>query len=341
MSLKSALLAGLTLGLASASSLCASQAVAADAAGPVVADKIAGPDGGWDYVTVDSAANRVYVARTAGVTMFDLATKVAVNILPELTRTHIALPINGGKELFVTVGATGEAVIADVASGAVRARVKTGTKPDAAVYDSASGLVWVMDNKGAGITLVNPKTGASEGNIATPGALEFAVSDGAGKVFVNVEDLNELITVDVKSRKVVAHTKLADCDAPTGLALDTAHGLLVSTCANKMAVITSAKTGKVVGKVTIGNGPDAAVYDAAKKLVYIPTGRDGKLFAVNAATAKVVSVTDTQTSARTAQIDPATGRLFTAAASFSPPKADGSRPASVSGTFNLLVLTTR
>lgn len=335
MSMKSLFLAGASLGL----SLVASVSVAT--AAPSVVDKLTGPDGGWDYLTVDSSAGRAYVARSAGVSVFDLATKKVSTIASDLTRTHIALPINGGKELLVTVGSTGEAVIIDATTGLVRTRVKTGEKPDAAGFDPVSGLVWVMDNKGGGVALVNPTTGALDSKIAVDGALEFVVSNGQGKVFINVEDKNELVTVDVASRKVIAHTPLATCDGPSGLAYDAAHDVTVSVCSNKLAVIVSGKTSKVVGTVAIGAGPDAAVYDAKSQLVFVPAGREGKLYGVDAAKASVVSVTPTQVSARTANIDSATGLIYLPAAAFAPPATAGARPSAVPGSFNLVVVSTR
>lgn len=321
--------------------LLTSRALAADTGvAPRVVDTIAAPDGGWDYVTVDPAHGRVFVARSAGVTVIDLGSRKASAILPDLSRTHIALPINDGKDLLVTVGATGETVVADLATGAVKSRARTGTKPDAAVYDAVSDRVWVMDNKGGGVSLVNPHTGAAEGVIATPGALEFAVSDGQGKVFANVEDLGEIVAFDVKDRKVVGHYKMAGCEEPTGLAYDPGAKTLFAACANKVAAVVSAETGALVTTIPIGSGPDAAAFDATTGRVFIPT-RDGKLWVIDAKSHTVVASADTKVSARTEALDVATGRLYLPAADMTPPKTANGRPSATPGTFGLLVVSTR
>jgi DNA-binding beta-propeller fold protein YncE len=330
MFLRSALMASVLVACCAASASPAAQA-------PRRVDAIAGPDGGWDFATVDAATGRVFLSRTAGVTVFDPKARTATHILPELIKTHQAVPINGGKEVLVTVGSTGEAVIADIATGAVRARVKTGAKPDAAMLEPVSGLIWVMDNHGGGITLINPVSGLSEGQIPAEGALETAVSDGAGKVYINVEDLNSVITVDVAARKLVRQTKLPGCDGPTGLGFDTDHGLLVSACANGVAVISRADTGEITGSVKIAANPDVAVYDAARKLVYIPTGKDGQVAMIDAAKAHVVGSFAAKTGSRAIVLDPSRGLIFIPSAEFSPPATAGGRPVAKPGSFELLV----
>ena len=265
-------------------------AIAADAPAPKVVASLAGPDGGWDYVTLDADNNRLLVARSAGVTVYDLGSGKVSSILPELKGTHIALPVNGGKDVLVTVGPTGETVIADLATGTVRSRVKTGVKPDAAVFDPVSGLVWVMDNKDSGIALLNPRTGALEGTLALNGALEFAATDGKGRVFVNVEDTGELVALDVRSRKVVGRYKLTGCEEPTGLAYDSINDRLFSSCANKVATAVTASTGQLVATLPIGSGPDAAVFDPVTHHVLIPS-RDGKLTVIDADKLQVVAQT--------------------------------------------------
>ncbi len=305
------------------------------------ADRIPGPDGGWDYVTLDSAHGRLFVSRSTGINVVDLQSKAVTAILPDLSRTHIGLPINDGKDVLVTVGSTGEAVIADVATGAVKSRVKTGTKPDAALFDAVSGMVWVMDNKGGGVALVNPQSGALDGVIATPGALEFGVSDGAGKVFVNVEDAGEIVAFDAHDRKVIGHYKLAGCEEPTGLAYDPSNKRLFAACANKVAAVVSAETGALLATLPIGAGPDAAAYDATTHRVFIPTGRDGKVSVIDADAMKVVATLDGKVSGRTCTLDAKTGKLYLPAADMTPPKTANGRPSPTPGTFAVVVVSTR
>ncbi len=300
-----------------------------------------GPDGGWDYVTVDAAHHRVFVARGDGVFVVDTATGKTSTVLDSLKHNHAAVPITDGRELLVTVGATGEAVIGEIATGAIRARIKVGSKPDAAAFDPATGEIFVMDNKGGGVAVIDPVAGTLVGTIAVEGALEFAAVDGAGKLFVNVEDKNELIVIDTRGRSVLAHIPLKGCDGPTGLAYATDSHRIVSACANGVAAVVSAETSSFVGLTPIGQGPDAAVYDPQVKRVYVPSGRDGKLTTVDPAQVKTLEQKPTERGARTAAIDPTTGKVYSATARFQPPVAGEKRPAMAPGSFHVLEIPTR
>jgi DNA-binding beta-propeller fold protein YncE len=199
-----------------------------------------GPDGGWDFSSFDPAHRRLYVARDNGVTAVDVTSGRMTGLL-DGRRTHAAVPINGGAELLVTDASTGSALIADAMSGAVRVAIPTGKKPDAALVEPSTGLGLVFDNAGGGVALIDLKAGKHVGMIPAAGALESAAADGSGKVFVNVEDLAEIVVVDVKARSVVAHWPLQGCDSPSGLAYVPNARLLVSACANKVANVVPSK----------------------------------------------------------------------------------------------------
>ena len=312
-------------------------ALSAVAATPSVTGKIVGADGGWDYATFDPVHRRLYVSRSDGVMALDVDTGKVTAKLVDLQRTHIALPVNGGSEILVTSTTLGGVVIADALTGVVRASLKTGEKPDAALLEPTTGQAWVMDNKGGGITLIDVKAGTKLANIAVPGALESAATDGKGRVFVNVEDLAEIAVVDVKARRVRAHYPLKDCEEPSGLAY--AAGRLVSVCANGTARVIEARSGKEIASLPIGPRPDTALYDSANGVVYVPTAGDGKLTVISPATARVVAVVATQTGARTQTQDPKTGTLYLPAANYV--IAPGTRPTMVPGSFVLLELKTR
>ena len=301
--------------------------------------RIPGPDGGWDFVTFDPAHGRVYVARTDGVTAVDVATGILTPRLVPGARTHIALPINGGSEILVTNGADGTAFIADALTGRVRVpAIPTGSKPDSALLEPLTGMVWVMDNNGGGITVIDPRAGSVAVTITLPGALESPVSDGAGRVFVTVEDLGEVVMLDAKTHSVAAHWKLAGCEEPTGLALDPRSRRLVAECANETAKIVSIDGGAIVASVDIGKRPDQLTYDARRHLIYAPTGGDGLMRVIDPARARVVATVATQTGCRGAALDIRSGKLYLPAGRFAPPAAAGGRPTLIPGSFEVLVL---
>ena len=313
-------------------------AAAAAAAAPhlVVSGEVAGPDGGWDYLSFDPIHRRLYVGRSDGIMALDVDTGKVTPRLVDAQRTHVAAPADHGDDLVVTSTTAGAALIADAATGKVRATIKTGAKPDGAFLEPSSGLVWVLDNAGGGVALIDAKAGTKVATIAVPGALESAAMDGQGKVFINVEDKNEIVVIDVTTRKLLAHYPLAGCDGPNGLAYG--EGRLVAACANGVAKVLQAKDGKDLATLPIGPRSDTALYDPARKLVYVPTAGDGKLTLISPQEAKVVGVVSTHAGARSQALDPKTGTPYLPAADYAPAPAGG-RPSPVPGTFRILKVT--
>lgn len=330
--------------LVSGSLVWESPALAADAPAMKIVDRIAGADGGWDFAAFDPVRRRLYVARNDGVMAVDVDSgRVTPHLLAGL-KVHAALPLPGGDEILTTNGGNDTALIADARTGAVRATVATGQKPDAAVYDPASGLALVMNGKSGDVTLIDLKAGKAVGAIPVGGALESAAADGAGKVFVNVEDKSEIAVIDVAARKVVAHYPMTGCVEPSGLAYAPQGRMLIAACANAMAEAVSADTGRVVATLAIGPRPDSAFYDPKREVVYIPSGGDGTLATIAVSSpdrVSVISQAATQKGARTGAVDPQTGRVFLPVVRYAPTTAAAERPIPAPGTFEILVLGDR
>jgi DNA-binding beta-propeller fold protein YncE len=319
--------------------LCATAAAAqAASSGYHVLDHISGPDGGWDYVRVDTAANRVLVAHGGSVVTLDLATKAVTPGLAPGAILHDAMPVNGGAEVMVTNGGTAEAVFYNAKTWAEVARVKTGVGPDAAAFDAKSGLVLVMDHRGGDVTLIDPKTHKAVGSIVIGGDLEAAAVDGAGRAYVNVENKNEIAVIDIAKRAVVTRYPLAGCDGPTGIAYDAADKQLIAAC-DGATVVVDATSGKVVATLATGKGADGVAFDPKQKLAFVPAGRDGTLAIVSIGKGKasIVDTVKTQVSARTIALDPRDGRVYLPAAEYGPRPATG-RPPLVPGSFKILVV---
>jgi hypothetical protein len=331
----------LLIGLAAAAiSAVATQAGAAPAYG--VTDHIKGPDGGWDYVSFDPAHRRLYVSRAGGVTVVDADSKTVTGHLTDAGRAHESLPLQNGSLLLVTDSTSNSAHLVDALSGKPIVDIATGAKPDGALFDPATGLALVIDGKTSDLTLIDPAAQKAVGAIPIGGGLEFAVADGHGKVFVNIEDQNQIAVVDTKSRAVVAHYPLAGCVAPGGLAYAPGADVLISACQNKTAKVIAASDGKDLGTLAIGAGPDAVIYDAARKLAFIPCGRDGVLEVVavhGPHDVAIVQTVQTALGARTGAVDPKTGAIYLPTAKFDPPPPGGGRPTAEPGTFEILVVT--
>jgi YVTN family beta-propeller protein len=319
-----------------------SAATAQPSTGYAVTDRIKIPDGGFDFVSFDPVMGRIYVSRIDGVLALDVASKVVNGRLAPAQHSHAVLPLEDGAELLVTDSGSNSAQLLDAASGALIADIATGQKPDAAAFDPASGLALVMNGKTGDVTLIDPKARKAVGSIAIGGGLESAAADGAGKVFINIEDQNRIAVIDTKARTLIGYYALNGCEGPTGLVYAPGAGVLISACANKVAKVIAAADGHEVASLDIGAGPDQVIYDPRRELAFIPCGRDGVMEVVAVRSpddVAVIQTVSTQIGAPRGAVDPGTGRLYLPAARYDPPTAPGGRPSPRPGSYEILVVS--
>lgn len=266
----------------------------------------------------------------------DLKTNKLIEGLAPGAREHVALPVEGGREILVTNGGDNTAVFADARSGQALGAVPVGKGPDAATFDARSGLVLVMDHAGGEVTLVDPKTRKAAGSITIGGTLEEASVDGKGLGFVNIESSAEVAVIDIAGRKLVRKIPLTGCQGPTGSAYDAQDKLLIVACQGVTAFVDPGK-GEVVQTLPTGQGADGVVYDPARHLAFTPAGRDGTLsvIAIEKGKGRIIQTVPTQKGARTLAVDERTGRIYLPSAEYT--VANG-RFATVPGTFHMLVV---
>jgi YVTN family beta-propeller protein len=315
--------------------LTAALAMAA-AEGPhyAVVERIAGRDGGYDYLTVDSERQRLYAAREYGVMALDLATKKVTNTLVPANDVSAVVIIPGTSLMLSTEYGSDNVVLFDRFTGVVKTRIRAGKKPDAAVYDFHSGLAFVMNADSNDVTVIDVKAAKAVATVPMGGKPEGGAVDDQGHVFINIEDTTEIVVVDVAARKVTRRFKLPGCVEPTGIAYDAVTATLISVCHNGVAKIIDARNGADRGSVKIGLDADGAIFDSTRRLAFVPC-KDGTLTVFRldkSAVASVVDVVDTQRGARTAALDPASGRLYLSVATL------GTDDEPLPGTFRILVL---
>ena len=294
-------------------------------------------DGGWDILSVDPVAHRLYVARRDSVTAVDLKSGTVTDRLAPADGGHSALAIPGTNDVLVTNGTANTATILDGHTGQVRATIPTGKKPDAAAYDPASRAVWVMTPGDGNITVIDPATMKPVATVTVGGSLEFGASDGHGKLYVNAEDKNDVAVIDTRTRKLIRREPLPGCDGPTGILYDPATRETLSACANGVAVVLSS-TGKLVASLTIGKRPDGAAFDERRHVALVPSGAEGTLSVIELSPKpQVITTVQTAKSARTIALDPSTGRAYLPATDLQPPVGN-ERPKPVPGTFRIIVV---
>ncbi len=251
-----------------------------EAAGYRVTKKFAvGGDGGWDYLTVDSGARRLYVSRATHVMVLDVDTGVVVGDIPNTEGVHgIAIASELGRG-FTSNGRASTITVFDLKTLKQLQTIKsTGKNPDAILYDTATKRVFAFNGGTADATAIDAKTGRPLATIALGGRPEFATSDGSGKVFVNLEDKSAMAVIDSRKMAVEKQWPLSPCEEPSGMAIDREHQRLFVGCSNKMMAVVDSKSGRVVATVPIGEGVDSNGYDPGTGLAFSSNG-EGSLTA--------------------------------------------------------------
>ena len=326
-----------------AAAIAGVSAVAATPVGYVVSGSIKGPDGGWDYASVDPVTRRLYVAHGGAVTAVDLATGMVTPVLAGARRPHEVLPIPGSGLLLETDGDTGTARLLDAKTGAEKASIKVGENPDAAIWDEKRKQAIVMNARSGTIMTIDPARAAVTGTVTVLPGLEFAAIDKKGLLYVNNEDRGQIAVIDLDRRALLGWIDLKGCEEPSGMAYAPTADRIVSACANGIAAVIDPNTRKLVGTLPIGKGPDAVIGDRARKRLFIPSGGDGTLAVLAETRGKVslIGTVPTEISARTGALDPNDGKLYLPAARMLPPTQPGARRQAVPGSFHLIVVSPR
>ncbi|WP_263354955.1 YncE family protein [Acidicapsa acidisoli] len=302
-----------------------------------------GGEGGWDYLTADSAAHRLYITHGGRVEVLDSTSGKSIGAITGLKGTHGVALDDSGKYGYISDGGANEVVVFDRASLQKVASIPAGTNPDGIAFEPVTKTVWAFNGRSKDVTVIDTATQKVIATVPLPGRPEFPVADGKGEIFDNIEDKNSIVRLDAKAPKVTATWSIAPCESPSGLAIDRAGRRLFAVCDEKKMAVVDANTGKVIATPAIGDGPDAAGYDPKTKLAYSSNG-DGTLTVVDASNSsyKVVQNLATQAGARTMALDAATGKVYVVTAQFGPrPAATASnprpRPSIVADTFTVIV----
>lgn len=330
----------------SLSILCSSAGVAWAAASYHLSSSISIPgSGGWDYLAADSENRRLYVSHNTVVDVVDLDSEKVVGQVAGTNGVHgIAIAHDLGRG-FISAGRDNQVVIFDLKTLATIGTARTGANPDGILYEPKTQRVFAFNGRSNNATVINGKDGSVVSTIDLGGKPEFPVADGKGSIFVNVEDKNEVVHIDAKTLEVKAHWSIAPAESPSGLAIDTEHHRLFSVCDGKVMVVLNYENGKIVARVRIGDGPDAASYDPGTHTAF-SSNSDGTVTVVKveAHDKYIPSSVETKKGARTMTVDLKTHKLYLSSADYGPaPEATPSnphpRPAIVAGSFKVLVLS--
>jgi DNA-binding beta-propeller fold protein YncE len=280
-----------------------------------------GGEGGWDYMTTDASARRLYISRSTHVIVLDLDSGKQVGDIADTPGVHgIALAPDLGRG-FTSNGREGTVSIFDMKTLATSSKVKAGENPDAILYDPATKRVFTFNGRSHDSTAIDAEKGTVLGTIKLDGKPEFAASDGKGEIFVNIEDKSELTAIDANKLEVKTTWPLAPCEEPSGLSMDMKHRRLFVGCDNKMMAVVDADSGKVLATPAIGDGVDATRFDEETGLAFASCG-EGVLTVIKEESPDKFTVAETvptQKGARTMALDRKTHTVYTVTADFGPP----------------------
>ena len=313
----------------------------------IVKKVLLGGEGGWDYLGFDPQNRHLFVSHAAQVLVLDPGTDKVVGSIPDTEGVHgiaVAPELNRG---FTSDGRADQVTVFDLKTLKTIGTVKvTGHNPDGITYDPSSQRVFTFNGRSDNATAIDAKTLKVVGTISLGGRPEFAVPNGRGMLYNNLEDKSVELAIDTHTLEIKSRWPMAPCESPSGLAIDARHNLLFAGCHNKMMAVIDARTGKVVTTVPIGSGVDANRFDPGTGLAFSSNG-EGTLTVVKEESPtdfKVVQNVTTERGARTMEVDPKTHKVFLVTAKFGPMPAETSgqrrfrRPPMVPNSFTLLVL---
>lgn len=328
----------------------------------VIADAAAAPNfevlqhwklggaGGWDYLTADSAKQRLFISRATHVDVVSLESGKLIGSIPNTEGVHgiaLAPALNRG---FTSNGRANTVTVFDLDTLKVIQEAKvSGRNPDAILYEPSGKHVFTFNGASKDVTVLDASSLAVVATIPVPDKPEFAVQDGRGRIFVNIEsDPGQMVVIDTQKLAVKSTWPLPGCNSPSGLAIDSAHRRLFSVCDGKVMAVTNAVSGKQAALVPIGEHPDAAGYNKKRGLAFSSNG-EGTLSVVHEDSPDsytVVQTLATQRGARTMALDEATGNVYLVTADFGPaPPATAEqphpRPALIPDSFVVLVVGER
>lgn len=304
-----------------------------------------GGDGGWDYLKVDPAAHRLYIARGNRVQVVDTGTGKLIHEISGMQGVHGVALDNHGKFGYISDGGANTVRAFDRTTLQVTANIPAGENPDGIAFDPFTQRVFAFNGRSHSATVIDTATNKVLQTIALPGKPEFPQSDNKGNIYDNIESQNEIVRIDSKTMTVTATWPIAPCESPSGLAIDRKNHRLFSVCDNNVMAVVDTRNGHVVATPTIGKGPDATRYDAARHLAFSSNG-EGTLTVIQQNSAnnyQSIQTATTQRGARTMALDASNGNLYLVTASFGPrpaatPQDPRPRPSILPGSFVVLVV---
>jgi YVTN family beta-propeller protein len=297
-------------------------------------------NGGWDYLAIQPGSEKLYVSHSSQVNIVNKTTGDSLGVIPGTSGVHGIAFVPGLNKGYTSNGRSNTLTVFDLQTDKILAQLPVAQNPDAIMYDDFSKRVIVCNGRSNSISMVDPENDKVVGTVDVGGKPEEAVTNGAGTLFVNIEDKNEIAVIDLKSMKLLHRWPLQPGEAPTGLAIDNTTQRLFSACSDsKLLMILDATNGAIISKIPIGAGCDGIVFDEASKIIFTSNG-EGNITVVkenNKDSFSKVASLPTKRGARTIALDAATHKLYLPTVDFDMKNQSNGRPAPVANSFQVMV----
>jgi YVTN family beta-propeller protein len=297
--------------------------------------------GGWDYITVNK--NRLYVSHGIQVNILDKNNGDSLGVIPNTTGVHGIAFDNELNKGYTSNGRLNSVTVFNISTNKILSEIPTGMNPDAIFYDDYSKKIITCNGRSNSLSIIDPITDKVVDTVALSGKPETAVSNGAGKVFVNIESKSEISEIDMKSLTVENTWPIAPGESPSGLSMDRRTNRLFAGCDNKMLVVLNADNGNVVSTPAIGDGCDGTAFDPQLNYIFSSNG-EGTLTIIKEISKDKFEVVEnlvTKRGARTLTVDPLSNIVYLPTANFKPAQTGERRPPMVPGSFQVLVVKKR
>jgi len=305
-----------------------------------------GGEGGWDYLTAEPENQRLYLSRGQRVQVIDTSTGKTIYEVLGTEGVHGIALVPELELGFTSNGKAANLSAFELKTGKVVALIPVGQNPDAILYDRFTKKIYSFNGKSHDVSVVDPKEKKLVSTLNLSSKPEFAVSDGAGYIYVNLEEENALVKINAKDLKIEASYPLKPCEGPTGLSIDEKTHRLFAGCSNRLMAVINADNGKVIKTMNVGSQVDATAFDAKRNLIFVSAG-EGVMSVIHEKTPneyELVENVKTQKGARTLAFDSKTGNVFLASADFGPPPKQTNenakaRPSIVPNSFVVIVMS--
>jgi DNA-binding beta-propeller fold protein YncE len=306
-----------------------------------------GGAGSWDYLALDSSGQRLFISRSTRVEVVDTHTGKVIGTIADTNGVHGIALAEDQKRGYTSNGKADSVTMFDLDTlKTIKEAPVSGHKPDAILYEPIGKHIFTFNGNSKNLSVLDATSLAVVSTLPLPGKPEYAADDGAGQMFVNIEsEPGQIVAIDTRKLAIKATWTLPGCMSPTGLAIDKEHHRLFSVCDDKVMAVTDSSTGKQIAKLTVGDGPDAAAYDAKRGLVFASNG-EGTLTVFRQESAdryRTVESVPTKLGARTMALDASSGKIYTVSADLGAapaptPETPHPRPAPIPDTFTVMVV---